>query len=756
MSVVIEAMDKASAPLNRITGGFNMMSKQGLMAGAMFAGVTMGMQVAMQAGQQFIQWLSESGKKFREFEYAMAEVNIMLGEHGDMLPELSDKIIDLSVQYGVSAMDMSRAMYQILSAGMAASDAIAFLGQATKLAKVGFTDAETAVDALTTVINAYGYEADAVTEISDIFQQTVILGKVRMEELANALGYVVPIASSAGIAFEEVATAMAVLSKQGINATKGATGLRQVINNFIAPTEAAAQAASEFGITLSAAHFRAVGFAGIIEEINEKTDSSAYSISQFIPNVRALSTMLALVSNDGALWIDTSGQMYDANGIVEESFKSLTNTMKMVNDQMVAMNDKIDMVIGKSTGEWDASQKKFVAGLKASAMGIDVVNGETDRLGQTMASTLGVFGLVISAVNDMRKVDEELARVMAEAEWDTTAEGASKVFGEFVELIKTDEELQVSIGRTVEAINDLNAEIAKMIEIKNINDDIYAAGISLKNLGIEVSYSNQEFKNIVETLNNYEMALDGMKSASDNYSLAQQENRLAMMQMDLIAKEENRELTEEELANKAKLELSNDKLAVNSLRNNINMSKFKRDHYNEAKAQYADEVARMNHRLHVIKDNSQQEIFDKQDTLRKMYDDETQYQSDRQLVWKKSKEKFAEVQGQMVAIQLAADEAMRAGDQEKYNELIAKIPEFKPLTFQDIAFAPKEDDGFERWLTAKTGRDSGTTTNNNNVTIIVDQPTITNAEDIDTLTNQLGSVFESEAFTGITSKYKVG
>ena len=45
--VVISAIDIASAPLKKISGGFGMLSSQGLAAGAMFAGVTVAMQTAM-------------------------------------------------------------------------------------------------------------------------------------------------------------------------------------------------------------------------------------------------------------------------------------------------------------------------------------------------------------------------------------------------------------------------------------------------------------------------------------------------------------------------------------------------------------------------------------------------------------------------------------------------------------------------------------------------------------------------------------
>lgn len=71
------------------------------------------------------------------------------------------------MQTGVAVADFSEAVYQAISASVDQAQAVYFTTQAVKLAKGGFTDTTTAVDVLTTAINAYGMKASDATKISN-------------------------------------------------------------------------------------------------------------------------------------------------------------------------------------------------------------------------------------------------------------------------------------------------------------------------------------------------------------------------------------------------------------------------------------------------------------------------------------------------------------------------------------------------------------------------------------------------------------
>ena len=72
------------------------------------------------------------------------------------------KIMQVSSDMNVSTDELCESIYQAISASVDQADAIEFTTKAMKLAKGGFTDTATAVDIMTTAINAYGMSASDI------------------------------------------------------------------------------------------------------------------------------------------------------------------------------------------------------------------------------------------------------------------------------------------------------------------------------------------------------------------------------------------------------------------------------------------------------------------------------------------------------------------------------------------------------------------------------------------------------------------
>ncbi|MHA1971378.1 MAG: phage tail tape measure protein, partial [Candidatus Hodarchaeales archaeon] len=312
MDIQIRAHDQATRVLDRIAGKFGVTTRHGLAMGAAFAGINLAVQALQRTVGSFIDYINESSEAYRDFSDAMAEVNTMLSEETErLLPDMSKAILDMSVRWGKSAVDLAHGMYQILSASVDATKGIRFLEVASKAATAGLTSVETAVDALTTVINAYGLQAEDAERISDIMFETIKRGKLRFEELAQNLGYVVNIAAEAGVGFEEVSAAFATMTKQGISADKAARSLRQLINSIVSPTEEAKNQAAEYGVVLDGLHFSVVGLTGFLNELNDALGMNKTAYSEIFDNIRALSAVYALTSQNVKLFTKDIVAMFE-------------------------------------------------------------------------------------------------------------------------------------------------------------------------------------------------------------------------------------------------------------------------------------------------------------------------------------------------------------------------------------------------------------------------------------------------------------
>ena len=237
--------------------------------------------------------LKDTIRKGREFEDAWSSVNTMISDTSINTVDLRDELINLSPTLG-STTDLAKGMYQVLSASVEPAAAIEFLGEAAKSAKAGVTDVATSVDALTTVINAYGMEASDVTKVSDVMFQTVKRGKLTYGELATSLGTVVPIAANLGVNFTDIAASMSTMTRQGIDASTATMQLRQVLMSILTPSESAKILAKDLGIELGANALKTKGLVGWLKELREKTGGSADAMGKLVPNARALTGVMAL------------------------------------------------------------------------------------------------------------------------------------------------------------------------------------------------------------------------------------------------------------------------------------------------------------------------------------------------------------------------------------------------------------------------------------------------------------------------------
>ena len=152
-------------------------------------------------------------KHAEDFRAQMAQVSVMLGENQQMLSGMTEGIIRMSAEFGESKETLSKGLYDILSAGIDAADAMGVLRVAMKAAVGGATDVATSVDALTTVMNAYGLQAKDATHVSDVLFQIVKDGKITYAELGENIGKLAPTARAAGLTLEQMGATLAALVK---------------------------------------------------------------------------------------------------------------------------------------------------------------------------------------------------------------------------------------------------------------------------------------------------------------------------------------------------------------------------------------------------------------------------------------------------------------------------------------------------------------------------------------------------------------
>lgn len=171
-------------------------------------------------------------KAAMDYETALAKVGTIADGTKVPMETMSKEIMALSNSTGIAATALADDVYNAISAGQDTADAVNFVTYSTKLAKAGFAESAQTLDVLTTILNAYGLEADEVGRVSDMLIQTQNKGKVTVAELSSVMGKIIPTAKSNGVALEQITAGYAIMTSKGIAAAESTTYMNSMLNEL--------------------------------------------------------------------------------------------------------------------------------------------------------------------------------------------------------------------------------------------------------------------------------------------------------------------------------------------------------------------------------------------------------------------------------------------------------------------------------------------------------------------------------------------
>lgn len=405
--------------------------------------MTKGASVAAAAiAAAFTAAFASSVKAANEFQKAMSNVSTLVDTSVVNMQALTKQVLQLNPALG-DATEITKGLYQAFSAGAVdAQDAMKITTDAATFAKAALTDTFTAVDALTTAVNAYGRETMTTTKASDIFFQTIKYGKITGEELAATIGTSIPLFANTGIRLEELAAGMAAMTKQGINAHLATTQLNAIINMFLKPSNEMVDVLNRMGYESGAAMLKAEGLAGALDLVQTATGGDAAEMAKLLPNVRALRGAMALSGVGGEEFTRVLEEMENAAGVTgeafnkqEKTFETLRNTMK--NLQITVGNIGKHFVDKLAVGATQAAQGMLA--FIMSSQGMELVANIAGGVAGAFELIKGIVEPLFAVVKDaITTVWDQLKVSLAEVFGETTGgAGAMKLLAGVVNIVSS-------------------------------------------------------------------------------------------------------------------------------------------------------------------------------------------------------------------------------------------------------------------------------------------------------------------------------
>jgi len=266
---------------------------------------------------------------FKKYEEGLTNVGTLIGKkdfeiYKNQLEEASKSAIGM----GFSIEDSNQGLFDAISAIGDVSKSLAVYKQSTILAKAGDAELASTIKGMSAVMNAFELDMSQVELVSNSFFSAQKIGVTTVQQLAENVGKVAPVAKQMGVSFQETLVTLAALTKGGLSTEEATTALRAELSALNNPSKEATKVLKRFGVPVGVTEMRTKGLAFTISQLNKAAMKNADALGEAMPNLRAYLSAAALTDEKLKLITDTLDQ-------VNKDFNTGTGMMEgytMVNE----------------------------------------------------------------------------------------------------------------------------------------------------------------------------------------------------------------------------------------------------------------------------------------------------------------------------------------------------------------------------------------------------------------------------------------
>jgi TP901 family phage tail tape measure protein len=267
--------------------------------------------------------LTQATRKAAGFEKQLAEVGTLLDKDvTGQLERFEEGLNDIRRDLP-EAKNLVGALYDAISAGVDPDNALSFVRTAAESAIAGVTDTQTAVNGLTTVLNAFNKDISEAEEVADSFFKAIEQGKTTFPELADSIGLVAPLAQSLNLSLDEVNAALATLTANGRDTSQATRELRQILNAF----NSNAEKFRDLGIDITEV-LSERGLQGALQDVQQATGGAAEEIQPLFGRVQAVNGVLTLATSSAEEFASNLETMEEKAGSTADALETMESTTK--------------------------------------------------------------------------------------------------------------------------------------------------------------------------------------------------------------------------------------------------------------------------------------------------------------------------------------------------------------------------------------------------------------------------------------------
>ncbi len=341
--------------------------------------------------------LMDCSDKAKNFETSMNKVYTIADENAVAQAEMSAQLLQTSTEMIQSVNDMADAAYNAISAGVDTADAVGFAATSTKLAVGGFTDATTAVDILTTAVNAYNLETEKSVEISDMLVTTQNEGKTTVGELGANMGKVIPLAAAYNVNMANLSATYAKLTANGIKTAESTTYIKAMLNELGDSGSAVSKILmEETGYSFAELMEQGYSLGDVISLLGESVDGNTGAFNELWSSSEAGIGALSLLGTGAEEFNRVLAKMENSAGATETAFKKMTDSTEYAEKRMENAIENLKIAIGNTLNP--ALKDMYNGGADAFEWATDFVREHPEVVKGIAIVAAGVGALTVAVV----------------------------------------------------------------------------------------------------------------------------------------------------------------------------------------------------------------------------------------------------------------------------------------------------------------------------------------------------------------------
>ena len=282
-----------------------------------------------------------------KFKTAMAKVGTIADETQEPLGDMRNEILALSGETGKSVEELAEAAYQAISASVATESAVNFTSKANKLAVGGFSDTTTAVDILTTAINAYGMSADDAAKISDVLITTQNLGKTSVAQLGASMGMVIPLAAAYNMDLEDLSASYALLTANGTQTAQATTYVKAALNELGSTSSVVGSTLKKkTGKTFAELMKEGNSLGDVLQILADSVDGDTTAFNNMWSSSEAGVGMLSILNSGTSKYNSLVQAMEGSTGAAAAAFEKMSETGEFAQQRFQNATKNLKIAIG--------------------------------------------------------------------------------------------------------------------------------------------------------------------------------------------------------------------------------------------------------------------------------------------------------------------------------------------------------------------------------------------------------------------------